>query len=188
MKVVGISGSIIGSKTRIAVKHILSTIDRRNEEIETEFIDLSAYQLVFSDGRDYRDYTGDTKEVLQKVMEADACIIGTPIFQASIPGTLKNLFDLLPGDAFQGKVAGIVATAGSGRHYLVPEHQLKPILSYMKAVIIPKYVFVEEKHYYQKEIVDEDACNRLNRLADEMVYGINVLCEITRSKGSAFPF
>jgi FMN reductase len=42
------------------------------------------------------DYTGDTRVVLEKIMEADAYIIGTPVFQASIPGTLKNLFDLLP--------------------------------------------------------------------------------------------
>ncbi|TRM11236.1 NAD(P)H-dependent oxidoreductase [Lentibacillus cibarius] len=188
MKVIGISGSIVGSKTRIAVQHILNRINQEHEEIDAELIDLSSYQLVFSDGRDYREYTGDTKEVLEKVMEADAYIIGTPIFQASIPGTLKNLFDLLPNNAFQDKVVGIVATAGSGKHYLVPEHQLKPVLSYMKAVIIPKYVFVEEKHYYQKRLVDDDAIFRLNRLADDTVRGVNVFSEIKKAKGSAFPF
>ncbi|WP_090237082.1 NADPH-dependent FMN reductase [Lentibacillus halodurans] len=188
MKVIGISGSVIGSKTRIAVEQILNKLNDEHQEFKTELIDLSDYELVFSDGRDYRDYAGDTKTVLEKIMAADAYIIGTPIFQASIPGTLKNLFDLLPNEGFQNKVVGIVATAGSSKHYLVPEHQLKPILSYMKAVIIQKYVFVEEKSYYQKEIVDDDAVLRLNRLADDLVHGVNVFREIQKAKDSAFPF
>ncbi|SFE18061.1 FMN reductase [Lentibacillus persicus] len=188
LKVIGIAGSVVGSKTRIAVEQILNNIEKQHADIETELINLGEFDLVFSDGRDYRDYSGDTKAVLEKIMTADAYVIGTPIFQASIPGALKNLFDLLPNEAFREKVVGVVATAGSAKHYLVPEHQLKPILSYMKAVIIPKYVFVEEKSYYQKEIVDDDAIFRLNRLADDLVHGANVFSEIQKEKDSAFPF
>ncbi|GGJ96146.1 FMN reductase [Lentibacillus kapialis] len=188
MKIVGIAGSVVGSKTRVAVQQILNHIKNEHQEIETELIDLGEYELVFSDGRDYRDYSGDTKTALEKVMSADAYIIGTPIFQASIPGALKNLFDLLPNEAFRDKVVGIVATAGSSKHYLVPEHQLKPVLSYMKAVIIPKYVFVEEKSYYQRKIVNDDAIFRLNQLANNLVHGINVFSEIQKEKDSAFPF
>ncbi|WP_010529173.1 NADPH-dependent FMN reductase [Lentibacillus jeotgali] len=188
MKIVGIAGSVVGSKTRVAVQQILDHITIEHQEIETKLVDLGDYELVFSDGRDYRDYSGDTKTALETIMSADAYIIGTPIFQASIPGTLKNLFDLLPNEAFRDKVVGIVATAGSSKHYLVPEHQLKPILSYMKAVIIPKYVFVEEKSYYQKKIVNDDAIFRLNQLADDLIHGVNVFSEIQREKDSAFPF
>ncbi|RYG74185.1 NAD(P)H-dependent oxidoreductase [Lentibacillus lipolyticus] len=188
MKVVGIAGSVVGSKTRIAVEYILNQINDEHQDTETELIDLKSYELVFSDGRDYREYTGDTKAVLEKVMEADAFIIGTPIFQASIPGPLKNLFDLLPNDAFRNKVVGIVATAGSARHYLIPEHQLKPILSYMKAVIIPKYVFVEEKYYDQKAIVNDDVIVRLKRLADDAVQGMRVFQEIKTTENAVFPF
>lgn len=61
MKVVGISGSVVGSKTRIAVQYVLNRINDQYQDMETELIDLSAYELVFSDGRDYRDYEGDTK-------------------------------------------------------------------------------------------------------------------------------
>lgn len=64
-------------------------------------IDLAEYDIQFSDGRDYWEYEGDTRYVARTVMEADAIIIGTPIFQASIPATLKNIFDLLPFSAFR---------------------------------------------------------------------------------------
>ena len=188
MKVLGVSGSIVGSKTRIAVENILNRINEQYEDIEIELIDLKQYNLVFSDGRDYRDYTGDTKLVLEKIMEADGYIIGTPTFQASIPGTLKNLFDLLPMDAFREKVVGLVSTAGSAKHYLVAEQQLKPILNYMQAMVIPKYVFIEEKHYHKQAIIDDEIVFRLNRLADDVVFFLRTAVQMKASEESAYPF
>src|SRR5699024_3760422 len=78
-------------------------------------IDLAEYDIQFSDGRIYMDYEGDTGYVAKTIMEADALIIGTPIFQASIPATLKNIFDLLPVNAFQDKVVSMLVTAGSSK-------------------------------------------------------------------------
>ncbi|GAB3049451.1 NAD(P)H-dependent oxidoreductase [Virgibacillus ainsalahensis] len=170
MKVVGISGSIVGSKTRATVEKVLNNIKDYMPDLEVELVDLKDYQLDFCDGRYYMDYTGDTKIVIDKVIEADAYIIGTPIYQASIPGTLKNLFDLLPVDAMMHKAVGFVASAGSAKHHLVVEHQLKPILSYLKAMVLPQYVFVEEKYYNdKKEITDGEILFRLNKLAEEIV-------------------
>jgi len=103
------------------------------------------------------------------MMEADAIIIGTPIFQASIPATLKNIFDLLSPNAFLDKMVGIFVTAGTPKHYLVVEQQLKPILAFMKAQIVQSYVFIEESDFYNKEIIDEDVLFRLNRLVEEVL-------------------
>lgn len=50
-------------------------------------------------------------------------------FQASIPATLKNVFDLLPVNAFRDKVVSIIVTAGTPKYYMMVEQQLKPILS-----------------------------------------------------------
>lgn len=146
MKIIGISGSIVGSKTRIAVQQALNNITEKHPDFDVELIDLGDYRLEFSDGRSYMDYTGDTKVVLEKIMAADAYIIGTPVFQASIPGTLKNLFDLLPVNGFKDKVIGIVVTAGSSKHYLVAEQQLKPILSYMRAVVVPSMFLLKRNN------------------------------------------
>src|SRR5690606_2006099 len=113
MKLVGLSGSIVGSKTRTAMDYALKAVKDYDPEIEATLIDLAEYDVQFSDGRDYREYEGDTRYVAQTIMEADAIILGTPVFQASIPATLKNIFDLLPVNAFRDKVAGILVTAGS---------------------------------------------------------------------------
>lgn len=188
MKIIGISGSIVGSKTRIGVEKVLNNIKVQHSNIEIDFINLGDYQLVFCDGRDYQDYTGDTKTVIEKIMSADAYIIGTPIFQASIPGTLKNLFDLLPNTAFQDKVVGMLATGGTTKHYLVLEQQLKPILSYMGALLVPKYVFLEEAHFRNKEIIDQKVLFRLTSLANNMVHTAAAWKEIIKAQKSAHLF
>jgi FMN reductase len=188
MKIVGISGSIIGKKTAAAVSRVLENITQKYPFIEVELINLADYQIEFSDGRDYRDYQDDTKNLIEKIMLADAYIIGTPTYQASIPGVLKNVFDLLPIDSFRDKVIGIVATAGSEKHYLMAEQQLKPILNYMKAIVVPKYVFMEEKDYLNGEIIDDDIRSRLGHLAEDTVDLINAIKSVLASKEASYNF
>ncbi|WP_332238606.1 NADPH-dependent FMN reductase [Sporolactobacillus sp. KGMB 08714] len=169
MKIVGLSGSKIGNKTRTAMDCALKVLKENYPDVDASLIDLAEYEVQFSDGRNYLEYEGDTRYVAQSLMEADALIIGTPVFQASIPATLKNVFDLLPVNAFREKVAAMIVTAGSPKHYLVAEQQLKPILAYMKAQIVQTYVFIEEKDFYRKEIKNDDILYRINRLAEDTV-------------------
>ena len=188
MKIVGIAGSIVGSKTKTAMDYAIDQMREKYPNAEVELIDLSAYNVVYSDGRSYMDYEGDTKYVTDTIMAADALIIGTPTFQASIPGTLKNIFDLLPVNAFRGKVVSIVVTAGTSKHFLMVEQQLKPILAYMKATIVPTYVFIEEQDFHRKEIVNDDVHFRINRLVDDTVQMIEVVKQIQKAKDDAYDF
>jgi FMN reductase len=188
MKIVLLSGSIVGSKTRTAMNYAAKEFTEKYPEMELTLIDLADYSLQFSDGRNYLEYDGDTGFVTRTLMEADAIIIGTPIFQASIPGTLKNLFDLLPADALREKVASMLVTAGSAKHYLVPEHHLKPILAYMKAQIVQSYVFIEEKDFHRKEIINDDVLFRISRLVEDTVVLAQTYAAIRKATEAAYDF
>lgn len=185
MKIVGLSGSIVGSKTRTAMNYTVKEIVESYPDSEVTLIDLADYEVEFSDGREYE---GDTKYVAETIMEADAIIIGTPIFQASIPATLKNIFDLLPEKAFRDKVVSMLVTAGSPKHYLIVEQQLKPILSYMKAQVVQTYVFIEEKDFYRKEIVDDDTIFRIQRLVEDTVVLTETYTNIRKAKEEQYGF
>lgn len=167
MKIVGLSGSNVGTKTRSVLDYTLEVVKGKYKDVDISLIDLAEVELVFSDGRHYEEYDGDTKEVARKIMEADVVFIGTPVFQASIPAALKNVFDLLPQNALQDKVVSIFVTAGTSKHYLMVEHQLMPILTFLKAHTVPQYVFIEEKDFYQKEIINDDILLRLDRLVED---------------------
>ena len=171
MKLLGISGTITGSKTRIVVQKTLENIQKKHPEIEVELLDLGDYDIQFCDGRHPSSYTGDTKKVIDIVSSADFYVIGTPIFQGSLTGALKNLFDLVSPDVFRHKVMGFVATGGTYQHYLVVENQLKPIANYFRAYVAPGFVYAHNDHFNaQNKLVDQDVLERIAILGDEVVF------------------
>lgn len=62
MKLLGISGTITGSKTRIVVAKVLEEVKRYHPEVDIELLDMKNYDVQFCDGRDPSTYTGDTKK------------------------------------------------------------------------------------------------------------------------------
>lgn len=188
MRIVGLSGSIVGSKTRTAMNYTLESVKKQYPDAEVTLIDLADYTIQFSDGRNYLEYEGDTGYVTKTIMDADAIIIGTPVFQASIPATLKNIFDLLPVNAFRDKIVSMLVTAGSSKHYLIAEQQLKPILAYMKAQIVQTYVFIEEKDFQRKEIANDDVIFRIERLVEDTVVLTETFTKIREQKEEKYDF
>lgn len=188
MKIVALAGSMVGSKTKTAMLKTVEILSEKYPEHEVTLLDLAEYTVQFSDGRNYFEYEGDTKYVTETIMAADAVIIGTPTFQASIPATLKNIFDLLPVSAFRDKVVSSIVTAGTAKHYMMVEQQLKPILSYMKAQIVPTYVFIEEKDFLRKEIVNDDVLFRLERLVEDTVVTVEAMEIIRLKKDEEYDF
>lgn len=165
MKILGISGSVFGTKSRIALDSLKEYF---SEDTDYNIFDLSEHSIEFSDGRDYRDYKDDTKKLVSLILEADALVLASPVFQASIPGALKNVFDLLPIDSLRDKKIGIIMSAGSEKHFLVAEYQLKPILNYMKAQVIQNTVFIDANDFIDHKITSDDANMRLERLAMDL--------------------
>ncbi|MFD1737422.1 NADPH-dependent FMN reductase [Bacillus salitolerans] len=171
MKLLGISGTIIGSKTGIIVRRVLEEVKNKHSDIEVEYLDMMDYDVQFCDGREPSTYSEDTKKVMEMVSTADFYIIGTPIFQGSITGVLKNLFDLINPNDFRNKVMGFVANGGTYQHYLVIENQLKPIAGYFRAFVAPSYVYAHSDHFNQhNELVDSNVLERIHYLADEVVF------------------
>ncbi|MFB6467154.1 NADPH-dependent FMN reductase [Cytobacillus sp. Hz8] len=171
MKLLGISGALIGAKTAIIVDEVLKKAKEKYSDIETELLDLRDYQIEFVDGRPLSSYNMDTQSAIAKILNADAFVIGTPVYQSSITGALKNLFDHLPTTVFESKVVGLVSTAGSNRHFLVAETQLKPIISFFKAMIASKNVFVTNADFNRENVIaEEEIHKRLAELADELVF------------------
>ncbi|CRK83614.1 NADPH-dependent FMN reductase [Neobacillus massiliamazoniensis] len=176
MKLLGISGTLLGAKTAILVDAVLNGVKNNNPDVEVELLDLRGYDLQFCDGRDPSTYNEDTRKIIEAVSQADFYLIGTPIFNGSIPAPLKNVFDIVPPSVFRNKVMGFVANGGTYQHYLVVENQLKPIAGYFRAFVAPSYVYAHNDHFNREnEIVDTEVLDRIHHLAQEMVYMQNAL-------------
>lgn len=189
MKILILSASTGGTKTK---KITTAFYNLMKESYETEhdirFLNIQDKEIQFSDGRNYLDYSGDTLEVASAIMESDVIMFGAPIFQASIPAALKNLFDLLPVRAFDRKVIGLIITGGSPRHYLVPETQIKPIIHYMHGVIIPKYVYAIDTDFNTDGTVNDEIELRLQTLLDDTISISETYKEVWNKQDDMFGF
>lgn len=188
MNIVFVSGSVVGTKTRRAITELKKVWSKQDAAAQIEIIDLKALKLPFCDGRHFLDYEEDVVATLKKVVEADVVVFGTPVFQASIPGSLKNFFDLLPQDALRETVTGIVVTAGSSKHYLMAEQHLKPILSYMKAVVVSTYVYILAEDFVGNDLVKDDVDLRLARLAEDLIFTTEAKRYIQKKQEEAYGF
>lgn len=169
MKLVLIAGSNSGRKSREVVRIADELIKEVDQEMEVSSYDLSKIEMSIADGRNYLDYGGEFTTLLSDIMEADAILISTPVYNGGIPSALINLLDALPEKSLLNKAVGIILTAGSGNHYLVPEYQLKPILAYLKAQILPSYVMITDKSFSQGKIIDGDVRFRMKDLIFDLV-------------------
>lgn len=90
---------------------------------------------------------GDLADAISTVTHADAVIAVTPVFSASYSGLFKSFFDILEAGALDGKPVLIGATAGTARHSLVLEHALRPLFTYLHAVVVPTGVFAASEDW-----------------------------------------
>ncbi len=170
MKLIGLSGSPTErSKTLLAIEKAVEHVADAYPSVETEIVNVRDYDVQFCDGRDPARYEGDTRKVIDKIVEADALIVGTPMYRATYTGILKNVFDLIPNDALHGKPVGLVATGGSDHHYLAIEHELKPLIGFFQAHALPGAVYAKNEDYENGALVSGGVVESLRQLATSVV-------------------
>lgn len=89
-------------------------------------------------------------EAFDAVSAADGLIVVTPVFSASYSGLFKSFFDALSStdpEALTGTPVLIAATGGSARHSLVLDHALRPLFSYLRAVVVPTGVYAASEDW-----------------------------------------
>ena len=116
--------------------------------------------------------TGLIPDSLQASIEqiglADAIIACTPVYKAGISGLFKSFVDLLDNDLLIAKPALLAATAGSGRHALVIDQQMRPLFGYMRALTLPTSVFAAPEDWGAAALGD-----RIARAATELAVTVH---------------
>lgn len=85
--------------------------------------------------------TPDLEAVFETLATADGLIAVTPAFNASFSGLFKVFFDVMPQETLSDMPVLIAATGGTERHSLVLEHAMRPMFSYLHAIVSPTGVY-----------------------------------------------
>jgi FMN reductase len=116
-------------------------------DAEVETIELRPLAHALADQLLTGFATGELAAAEEAVAQADAVIAVTPVFNASYSGLFKTFFDVLEPGALDGTPVLAAATAGTARHSLVLEHALRPLFSYLHAVVVPTGVFAATEDF-----------------------------------------
>ncbi|WP_327048463.1 NAD(P)H-dependent oxidoreductase [Microbispora sp. NBC_01189] len=103
-----------------------------------------------------------------KVGDADAVVIASPVFRASITGTLKLLIDMLPVEALRSKPVAILTVAAAPHHYLSAERHLRDVLSWFGALTAPNSAFFVDRAFADHEVA-ADVLDELHELGEAAV-------------------
>lgn len=145
------AGLSVPSSTRLLADRISGAVQRevtaRGERLEVEVVELRGLAREIADNLVSGMPPSGLREALAAVSSADALVAVTPVFTASYSGLFKSFIDLLDKDALVGKPVLIAATAGTARHSLVLDHALRPLFSYLRAVVVPTGVFAATEDF-----------------------------------------
>lgn len=94
---------------------------------------------------------------------ADAVIASTPVYKAGISGLFKSFADVLDNDLLIAKPVMLAATAGTPRHAMVVDEQLRPLFAFLRAMPMPTSLFAAPDDWGSTTLG-----NRITRAATEL--------------------
>jgi FMN reductase len=96
--------------------------------------------------------------------QADGVIASTPVYKAGPSGLFTSFFDVLDNDLLIGKPVVLAATAGTARHALVADDQMRPMFAYLRTLAVPTSLFAAPEDWS-----DPALASRIDRAALELV-------------------
>ncbi|MHB9286069.1 NADPH-dependent FMN reductase [Halobacteriales archaeon Cl-PHB] len=165
--VVALCGSLRdGSHTRTALEHALDAADAAGAR--TDLVDLRDLDLPVFDADDRE--AGDADELTERVREADAIVLGTPMYHGSYASPLKTALDYCGFDEFEHKTVGLLAVAGGSFPITALDH-LRSVCRSLDAWVLPYQAAVPNasSRFEDGEFVDEDLADRVALLGTRVV-------------------
>jgi FMN reductase len=130
----------------------VSAIDLR--EISTDISTALVSQLV----------TPKLQKIITALGDADGIIAAAPVYKAAPSGLFTSFFDVLDNDLLIGKPVVLAATAGTARHALVADDQMRPMFAYLRTMTAPTSLFAAPEDW------SDPALNkRIDRAVVELV-------------------
>ena len=160
------AGVTVPSSTRLLADRLAAAVGGQTE-VSVEVIELRDLATDIANNMVTGFPSPRLAAAIDTVTMADGLIAATPIFTASYSGLFKSFFDVIGQDALTGKPVLIAATGGTARHSLALEHALRPMFTYLRAVVVPTAVYAASEDWASAG--GEDLAHRVARAAGELV-------------------
>lgn len=133
------------SSTRLLAERIAAATQHRLQaegfEVELDMIDVRDVAQDVTNNLLTGFASPRLEAVLESVTGADGVIAVSPIFTTSYSGLFKSFIDILDPESLTDMPVLIGATGGTERHSLALDYAMRPLFSYLHAVVVPTGVY-----------------------------------------------
>lgn len=103
-------------------------------------------------------------QAVELLGRADGIIASTPVYKAGPSGLFTSFFHVLDNDLLIAKPVVLAATAGTSRHALVIDQQMRSLFAYLRTLTVPTSLFAASEDWS-----DSSLNRRIDRAAFELV-------------------
>ncbi|SEQ88231.1 FMN reductase [Lentzea xinjiangensis] len=104
------------------------------------------------------------RDAITQLQRADGIVASTPVYKAGASGLFTSFFQVLDNDLLIAKPVVLAATAGTARHALVVDDQMRGLFAYLRTVVVPTSLFAATEDW-----TDAGLTKRVDRAALELV-------------------
>src|SRR6185369_9524610 len=79
--------------------------------------------------------------------EADGIVASAPVYKAGASGLFTSFFHVLDNDLLVAKPVILAATAGTARHALVVDEQMRALFAYLRTLPVPTSLFASSEDW-----------------------------------------
>jgi FMN reductase len=139
------AGTSDPSSTRLladrTAQRVVALAEARGAAVRTRVIDLRELATDITTALTSQLITPRLQQAVDELGAADGVIAAAPVYKAAPSGLFTSFFHVLDNDLLIGKPAVLAATAGTARHALVVDDQMRPLFAYLRALPVPTSLF-----------------------------------------------
>lgn len=137
---------------------------QRGIEARVRFVDLRALAQDITTALVSQHVSPELQRASDTLRDSDALVVSTPVYKAGASGLFTSFFQVLDNDLLIGTPVVLAATAGSARHALVVDDQLRGLFAYLRTITAPTALFAAPEDWNSGNLG-----KRIERAASELV-------------------
>lgn len=162
------AGTSDPSSTRLLADRVAGRVTalagKRAQTVTTTVIELRELASEIANALVSNHIGAKLQNAIATLRRADGIVASTPVYKAGASGLFTSFFQILDNDLLIAKPVVLAATAGTARHALVVDDQMRGLFAYLRTVVVPTSLFASTEDWQ-----DNGLNKRIDRAALELV-------------------
>lgn len=167
------AGTSDPSSTRMladrTAQRVTALAAQRGAVVRTRVIDLREFATDITTALTSQLVTPKLQQAVDALGLADGLVVAAPVYKAGPSGLFTSFFHVLDNDLLIGKPVILAATAGTARHALVVDDQMRSLFAYLRTLPVPTSLFAAPEDWGDGADGQGALTRRVDRAAFELV-------------------